>query len=206
MARKFDLAKLKRKATADLAQARAIIEKVESDKAEYLFARWICKMVAVDVHGTWERYVENRLAAALNHSPKHFLDLHDVRGVTNISAGFAFFIVRSGGRFFDFRSVDELLKKADDWLGPASNPFHKLSKNEKAYLDALASIRNYVAHGSDAASKAYRRHVSKVYGIKYAPQPDEFLFAKDYRSQSLVRYRPRIYGLIAAVEKATGDT
>jgi hypothetical protein len=206
MPRRFNLGKLKQKAASELGSARMILGKVENNKAEYLFARWVCKMVAVDIHETWERYVEDRLAAALNHSPQFFLETHDIRGVTNISAGFAYYIVRSGGRFFDFRSTSDLFSKSDDWLGRSTNPFRKLSTNDCKYIDALAAIRNYTTHGSDAAGKAYRRHLKELYGVKSAPKPDEFLFAKDYRSDSLERYKPRIYGLIAAVEKAIGDT
>jgi hypothetical protein len=206
MARKFDLTKLKRKAMQELMQARALIGKVEADKTDYLFARWVCKMVAVDIHGSWERYVEDRLAAALNHQPSFFLESHDVRGVKNISSGFAYYIVRSGGRFFDFRSVSDLTSKGDDWLGKSANPFRKLSNSDRKYIDALAVIRNFITHGSDAANSAYRRKLSELYSITYAPKPDEFLFTKDYRSGSQARYKPRIYGLIVAVEKAINDT
>lgn len=206
MARKFDLTRLKNKAADELKQARVIIGKVENIKTEYLFARWVCKMVAVDIHESWERYVEDRLAAALNHAPEFFLESHDVKGVTNISAGFAYYIVRSGGRFFDFRSVSDLLAKGDDWLGKTTNPFRKLRVTDRKYIDALAAMRNYITHRSDAANKAYRRQLKELYGITYAPKPDEFLFTKDYRSSSLARYKPRIYGLIAVVERAVQDT
>jgi hypothetical protein len=206
MARKFDLTKLKHNAVKELNEARAIVKRVEGDTKEYLFARWVCKMVAVNIHETWERYVEDRLAAALNHSPKPFLDAHDVRGVKNISAGFAYFIVRSGGRFFDFRSVSDLLSKGDDWLSKAGNPFRKLSKGDANYIDALAAIRNFVTHGSEAARKSYRLKLNALYGIKSAPAPGEFLLSIDYRSSSMVRYKPRIYGLIVAVENAIRDT
>lgn len=206
MARKFDVARLKQRALGELGEAKALIGKVETNRAEYLFARWVCKMVAVHIHQSWERYVEDRLAAALNHAPKFFLEAHDVKGVTNISAGFAYYIVRGGNRFFDFRSIPDLFAKADDWLGKDGNPFRKLSDIERKYVDALAALRNYVTHGSDAAGKAYRRHLQNLYGIQYAPKPDEFLFAKDYRSTSLARYKPRIYGFIGAIEKAIQST
>lgn len=206
MARKFDLIKLKKKSTAELQEARNIVGKVENNIAEYLFARWVCKMVAVDVHQTWERYVETRLAAALNHLPNYFLEFHDVRGVKNISAGFAYYIVRSGGRYFDFKSVSDLFSKADGWLGKTDNPFRRLSKSDASYLDALASIRNFVTHGSEAARKVYRRNLKDLYEIKSAPAAGEFALSIDYRKGSLVRYKPRIYGLIAAVENAINAT
>ncbi len=205
MAGKFDVSKLKQKSLAELQEARNIVSRVETNKADCLFGRWVCRMTAVDIHETWERYVEDRLAAALNHAPGHFLETHDVRGVKNISAGFAYYIVRSGGRFFDFRSISDLLSKGDEWLGRTNNPFRKLSTNDAKYIDALAALRNYITHGSDAARKAYRRHVNGLYGIKSAPTPGEFVFAINY-NLALARYKPRIYGLITAVENAIGST
>ncbi len=205
MPRKFDLKKLKTVASAELQEARNIVAKVETNKADYLFARWVCRMVAVDIHETWERYVENRLAAALNHAPTYFLDTHDVKGVKNISVGFAFYIVQGGGRFFDFKDTGQLLKKGDEWLGEAANPFRKLSPGDRKYIDALSAIRNYVAHGSDAAEKAYRRHLKSLYSITYPPIPGEFLLTKNNRSGP-ARYKPRIYGLIAVVENAVQVT
>jgi len=206
MARKFDLTKLKRKAFGELNDAIANVKRVENDVQEYLFGRWVCKMVSVEVHEAWERYVENRLAAALNHSPKYFLESHDVRGVKNISAGFAYYIVRSGGRFFDFKSIPDLLSKGDDWLGRPGNPFRTISTSDTKYIDALAAIRNYVTHGSEAARKSYRRQLNAMYGIKSTPAPGEFLISIDYRSHSLVRNKPRIYGLVKAVENAIRDS
>ena len=205
MARKFDLSRLRKNVLHELNEARNIVSRAE-DPSEYVFGRWICTMVAVHVHASWERYVENRLAAALNHKPDFFLETHDVRGVTNISAGFSNYIVRGGGRFFDFKSMSDLFAKGDDLLSKTDNPFRKLSKDECKYIDALASIRNFVAHGSEAANKSYRRQLLAVYSIKYPPSPGEFLLAKDNKAGSFARYKPRIYGLIIAVEKAVQNT
>ena len=83
MARKFDLKKLRSDAQADLREAINIITKTSVNPAEYLFTRWVCKMVAVDIHGVWERFIEDRAAAALNHDPHYFLKEHDVRLIFN---------------------------------------------------------------------------------------------------------------------------
>jgi hypothetical protein len=103
MAKKFDLKKLRSRAQAELHEAIHIVTRVSLDKSDYLFARWVCKMVAVDIHGVWERYVEDRAAAALNHNPHHFLKEHDIKGVTNMSSGLAYYVVRGGARYLDFR-------------------------------------------------------------------------------------------------------
>src|SRR6266511_3617181 len=48
--------------------------------------------------------------------------------------------------------------------------------------DGLAAVRNDIVHRSDASSVSYRTTLRKVYGIKAAPDADEFLNAVDYRS------------------------
>lgn len=163
-------------------------------------------MAAVEVHSTWERYVEDRLATALNHNSAHFIVTHDVRGVSRVSSGLAYYVVRSGGRYFDFKGTSDLLSKGDEWLGKPNNPFRVLSAQNCKYIDALAAIRNFIVHGSDAAAKAYKRHLKQVYGITYPPKPDEFLNAKDYRAASPKRYQTRIHGLVAIVEEAIRKT
>jgi hypothetical protein len=182
--RKFDLRKLRSNAQADLRELIHLVTKVSVDKGEYLFARWTCRMVAVDVHAIWERFVEDRAAGALNHNPNHFLKEHDVKGVTNISSGLAYYIVRGGARYLDFRNMSDLFSKSDGWLGKSTNPFRNVASDDLPYIDALSAIRNFVAHGSDAAQKSYKRHLHSCFGIKSSPEPGEFLFAKDFRPSS----------------------
>ena len=98
-------------------------------------------MTAVEVHAVWERYAEQRLVAALNHSPAFFLNEHWIRGVTRIPSGLAAYAVRGGGRYFDFRSMSDLIDRSDRLLGRVANPFRAIHVNERDYLDALSSIR-----------------------------------------------------------------
>ena len=204
MARKFDLKKLRSSAQADLHESIHIVTRVSADKSDYLFPRWICKMTAVDIHATWERFVEDRAAAALNHNPHYFLKEHDVKGVTNISSGLAYYIVRSGGRYFDFRGMSDLYSKSDDWFSKSGNPLRNVSVTDSQYIDALSAIRNCITHGSEAAQKAYKRHLHSCFGIKSPPKPDEFLFAKDFRPTSPMRYSARILVLITVLERVIG--
>jgi hypothetical protein len=139
MARKFDLKKLRSEAQADLREAINTVTKASVNPAEYLFARWVCKMVAVDIHAVWERFVEDRAAAALNHNPHHFLKENDVKGVENISSGLAYYIVRGGARYFDFRSMSDLWGKSDQWFGKSTNPFRKVSGTDVPYIDSFSN-------------------------------------------------------------------
>jgi hypothetical protein len=163
-------------------------------------------MTAVELHAVWERYVEKRLVAALNHNAAYFLKKHEIKGVSRVASGLAYYIVRGGGRFFDFRSAADLLDKGDRWLGKTDNPFRALTNHERSYLDALAAIRNCVVHRSDAADTAYRLALKSVYGIQSAPEPQEFLNAKDFRATSPARSKSRLHGLATIVSHAIRDT
>lgn len=202
MPRKIDVLNLKKRSSVLLAYVQARLDNAIAARFDYLLIRWICRMSAVEVHTIWERYVEKRIVAALNHDASHFVSEEEIKGVKHVSSGLADYIVRGGGKFFDFRSTSQLIEKSNAWLGKNTNPFRNLSSHDKSYIDALASIRNCVVHSSDAAQGAYRRRLKEVYGISYAPGPDEFLYAKDNRQGSRLRYQPRLKGLIVVIDRA----
>jgi len=204
MPRTIDLRRLKATTVAGIDQSRKRIDDAIQAKSYYLLLRWMCQMTAVELHQTWERYVEMRLIAALNHNPRHFLASQNIKGVSRISYGLATYIIRGGNRYFDFRSMGELIDKADTWV--ANNMFKALPAPDRNYIDALAAIRNCVVHRSDAAMRAYRRSLRKVYNIRSAPQPNEFLYAKDRRAKSPDRNQIRLYGLMAVVRRSVQST
>jgi hypothetical protein len=175
------------------------IEEGITQGLNYLLLRWMCRMGAVEMHQTWERYLENRLVAALNHNPHHFLREQNIKGVKHISYGLATYIVRGGNRYFDFRSMRDLISMADKWLGKGNNIFRAIPPRDREYMDALAAIRNCVVHGSDAAVLSYKRQLRSLYGVRW---PDEFLFARDYRNNR----RTRLHWLVAVAERAVQST
>ena len=195
MPRTIDLPALKTRSTNAVNHAIARYERAVIAQLHYALVRWIAKMTAVEIHAIWERYVEGHLVAALNHNARHFLVENSIVGVSRVSSGLASYVVRGGGRFFDFRSMSDLMQKGDRWLGAAANPFRLLSADDRAYIDALAAIRNCSVHKSDAALHAYRRVLRTQYGIRSAPEPDEFLNAQDRRGTSPGRYQSRLHGL-----------
>jgi hypothetical protein len=103
------------------------------------------------------------------------------------------------GRGIDLRPVHCMRGK---WLAPAHNMFKALPATDRAYIDTLAAIRNFVVHGSDGAQTAYKRELRQIYGIHSAPQPDEFLYAQDNRAASPARYEIRFFELLTVLERA----
>lgn len=206
MSRTVDLPALKTRSASLLSHAVQRYETAINDNLPYLMLRWTAKMTAVEMHAVWERYVESRLVTALNHNPKHFISENNIKGVKRVSAGLAFYLVRGGGKYFDFRSMSDLFGKADTLLGRNNNPFRVVSTHDRAYIDTLSAIRNCIVHGSEAAATAYKRSLNSVYGIRSAPEPDEFLHARDMRTNSPARYRSRLHGLAVVVTHAIQNT
>ena len=208
MARKIDFVRLRSRSTTDLDRSLKRFASLPSKlkHEEYLILRWAAAMSAVEIHGIWERYVEERLTSLINHNPSQFASLADIRGLKSVSSGLAKYIIRGGGRYFDFKSTSDLLGKGDGWLGRAHNPFRSLSQSDREYIDLLSAIRNCVVHGSDAAQFAYRRHLKTVYGIRSAPEPDEFLNAVDHRNISPAPKEKRIRGIATIIRNSINST
>jgi len=183
----------------------------------YAIRRWVAQMTAVEIHGTWERYVENRLVVALNHNPEHLIEEQNMFGVSAIPTGLARYIVRGGKQFFDFRSMSDLIKKADHLLGRGGNPFRSMNVVDRSYIDCLAAIRNHVVHGSETSLRTYKQNLRSVYGIKAVPEPTEFLHAMDYRHNKPIRlprdiqrdafqYRSRLSGIAVVIIQTIATT
>ena len=213
MARRMNLSRLKKEAKTSLKQLEDQLGFLTSGWSEdYALqieedaSKWISRMSVVDVHSVWERFAEDRLATALNHEPKYFLECHEVRGVSHISKGLAYYIVRGGLRYFDFRSMGDLIGKADYCVGQDLNPFRKIPPERRKYLDILATVRNFVVHGSVASEAAYKATIVKNYGLSAAPKVQDFLGKIDRRQESLAQNRPHLLGFIRVVDSAIDAT
>jgi hypothetical protein len=117
MARKINLTKLKINSTSSIDVLIKRIADAEVKNFHHLLIRWMCAMTAVELHGIWERYVEDRLVAGLNHDPSFFVADQGLTGVNNVSKGLAHFVVRGGQKYFDFRSMGDLTGRSNRFLG-----------------------------------------------------------------------------------------
>ena len=206
MPRQVDLMGVQVKGLAELTSPLNHYNFAVDQQLDYKLVRWIAAMCCVQFCSAWERYAERRLIVALNHNPQHFLKENAVRGLKHIPVGLATVLVRGGNRYFDFRSMEELMKKANYLVGEPHNPFKNVPRQARPYLDALAAIRNCIVHRSDASVATYKRTVRKVYGIKATPEPDEFLNAKETRKGNPMRGISRIQGLSLWVFQSISKT
>jgi hypothetical protein len=190
MPRRIDVATIRRDATVSVAEVMARLNRVESLGFQLDDLRWSYCMSLVELHAIWERFAERRLVAALNQHPSHFLTENSVYGITKIPAGLAVVLVR-GGKFFDFRSFGELLKRGKA-LVSTSDPFLSVARGDRDHLDSMSAIRNQVVHHSDASWLSYKRNLRSLFNISYAPSPGEFLGSVDRRAASPLRGELRI--------------
>ena len=177
-------------------------DKFRKANVHYLLLRWTAQMSAIELHSVWERFAESRLIAALNHHPDAFIATNSIRGIKTIPVGLAEAVIVGPDKYFDFRNTSDLIKRAKQILSDQDNPFLLLKGTIALHLDTLSAIRNYIVHRSDYSWDRYRATLSSLYGITKAPKPDELLNALDDRKGSIAPRKPRLIGLITAVERA----
>lgn len=202
MASKTDLELLRAKSAADIDWLTKRFKEFDDTLPErkYHLLRWAAEMSIVELHAIWEKFAEERLVIALNHNPAFFISDNSIRGTEKITKGLAHVLVKGNQKYFDFRSMEDLVKRATKLLGPSSNPFKTLDRNTQVkYLDALSAIRNCIAHRSEASLVAYKRSLKETFSIKSAPSPAEFLNAKDNRQISPLKWEKRIYVIAKVV-------
>lgn len=193
--------RIKRRAHEQLYYSQFRYESARLDRTPQGLLRWIASMTAVEIYGIWERYAEDRLRIALVNHPEQFLTDNNISGIRKIPLGLASVLLRERARYFDFRSIAELISKGDRLVGPAHNPFRNLTPTVRNYLDTLSDIRNYVVHQSEHSLRNYRRRLFEI-GFRTPTYPTVFLNSIDRCQGSAARHQPRIIGLIKTVEDA----
>lgn len=206
MPRRVNLHLLRKNAVKEVDAAMRQYKKAIKDALHYHTLWYIGAKVAIDLHAAWERFAEERLIAALNHAPATFIHNNEINGVRHIPVGLAAVLVRGGSRYFDFRGTDDLIKRADGLLGKSSNPFRKITKDDRKYLDTLSGIRNCIVHNSKLAFSTYKRMIRTTHGIKAAADPEEFLSAIDRRRDSPARNQSRLQGFIVVLKRTIRRT
>ncbi|TGK04026.1 hypothetical protein EHO59_10950 [Leptospira semungkisensis] len=203
MPKKADVNNLRRKTEVELSEVVARYKKFnELQSLTVEDNRWVVCMILVNLQSIWERFAEKRLVSVINHSPDHFLLENNVRGIKKIPVGLAFALIRKGGKYFDFRSYNELIEISKRMVGVDANPFPILKGSLDEYLDTIAIVRNYIVHKSDSSFTSYKRRMKEKYLMSYPSGPGEFLLSIDYKDNSIKKNEPRINGFFEAVKQA----
>jgi hypothetical protein len=85
MARKVDVRRLKAGSTAAVNGGITRMGRALEKGADHYLLRWMAAMTIVEIHSVWERYIEKRLVAALNHDATHFFEEEEIKGITHVS-------------------------------------------------------------------------------------------------------------------------
>ncbi|AYB34754.1 hypothetical protein [Chryseolinea soli] len=205
MPKQTDLPKLKKNSLrkVELSKLRFQLFEVTVRSKDYLLLRWVAAMSLIELHAIWERYAELRLIVALNHNPTHFISENGIKGIKSIPRGLSQVLTRGNKDYFDFRTIADLISQGNRLVGKNKNPFAFLKgTDDLKYLDTLNAIRNRIAHASEKSLRDYKEKVKGSFGMKYIPEPDEFLNALDLRRHSPVYGRKRLFVLHEIVSKA----
>ena len=75
-------------------------------------------------------------------------------------------------------STGDITGKAKKVLVPANNPFDHLTPAIRKSIDQFYTLRNYLAHRSQRASRAYRGMLEKDFQYRRVVRPGVFLRAE----------------------------
>jgi len=87
-----------------------------------------------------------------------------------------------GHRYLDFRSVGDIKRFGKRYLVPRWNPFGAITGQQARTIDDFFLIRNYVAHYSSYARRAYRAMLERRHHFRRIPEPGPYLMATDRKT------------------------
>lgn len=157
---------------------RALLRKVRESTAPLSLRerREVFEAFVPKVAAQWNILVEELLIDCLNRDSTKYAETFGERFPKhNISALCEVMITGIG--YFDVKSFDDAKGKAARILVPALNPFPAVSALHAKRIGQLFVIRNYVAHYSRVAERAYAKMCKGNFGMKRVREPSEFLFA-----------------------------
>jgi hypothetical protein len=158
----------------DIIAAKRVV-RTKEQKTELLEA------LALKCATRWEELVEVDIITSLNRDSSVYASALGLNLKKHLSWDMCKAMV-CGHRYVDFRSVGEIKGFARNYLSADCNPFEAITSDLVKKIDEFIIIRNYIAHGSDYAMRAYRRLMKTNYKLKRIPEPGDFLSAVDSSS------------------------
>ncbi len=128
----------------------------------------------------WDTLVESLLIDCFNKDTSRYSNYTGFKIPKHLTRETCKAIVL-GLSYFDFKSIEHLQKSAACILVPQYNPFKIIPKDNVRMINEFYTIRNYLAHYSDASRRALKKIYTR-YGYKTFRKPGEFLLARDKKA------------------------
>ena len=175
--RKADLQKRCYGFTAELDRLTDRTNRIDKQIKRKSDRGWCYEMLAVGAVTAWSDFAEDLFYMSLNRDSSTLSKRLGLTLPRNLTLPMCEALFTTHG-FLDFRSVGDLRGTAKTFLGP-SNPFASLPSATGQAIDRLATIRNFIVHGSRVARAAYRKNVLQHAGLKNLVAPGRFLAAQE---------------------------
>ena len=158
----------------DKVVAQIVARQIGVDLAE---SNVLAEGLVLTLAGYWEEVVDEDFVDALNRDTSAYAEHIRIELPKNLSRDVCFGLL-VGDRYLDFRNTGEIVGRAKKILVPANNPFEPLSTTVRNSIDQFYILRNYLAHRSQRAKRAYRGMLETKFGYQRVVQPGAFLRAK----------------------------
>ena len=127
--------------------------------------------------GYWEEVVDEDFVDALNRDTSSYAKRMGVELPKNLSRDICFGLLVGDG-YLDFRDTGEIVGRSKKVLVTAYNPFVHLTTTVRKSIDEFYVLRNYLAHRSKRAHRAYRAMLEKDFHYRRVVRPGVFLRAE----------------------------
>ena len=134
----------------------------------------------------WEELVNDDFVDALNRDTQQYATEVGLSLPRNLPRDVCFGLLVGHG-YLDFRSVNDILQKSRKLIVEVNNPFLHIPMASRKPIDNFFKLRNYLAHRSKKASKAYARMLAQEYQYTRTVSPENFLRAR-YGAQGIRRF------------------
>lgn len=132
-------------------KARSVVK--SADEKRSVFEAYVFSICT-----NWEILVETLLIDSLNKDTTAYREFTGFEIPKNLSRETCKAIILGTG-YVDFRSIGELIRRANNILVSHCNPFRAIPRPNARKIDEFYKLRNYVAHYSESA----KRSLEKMY-------------------------------------------
>ena len=126
----------------------------------------------------WDILVEELLIDCLNKDTSKFTQGYGYKLGKHITRDTCEAVLIGVG-YLDFKSVGDLKRRSKRILIPKYNPFAEIPKSNEKKIDEFYTIRNYLAHYSNAARRALLKVYKTNYTLRVFVRPGRFLLASE---------------------------